>query len=868
MRFPAPGFLCPVVSLTSEKRDELVVACNCGDVRSVRQAAPKQRVVDFQMGRSFPEIMSGINAVVECRHEYRRFTSCKQASSRLQRWDAGWKTGMEFEYVVAGRNRYRVLSELDETSQAGDREDLHVRLVVLSGRTCSPFAVSSISSKALLKSYFQDIPPPHANKSLVMSGKLGFIKEGQLTVFLCARQNRVPSVSQRARIPTSYKSRRIVTYCLVFHTNPSILLARLVAMCGTKLAGQVLAPLLPSPDAVPFHSTRINSRQPAESSSEVVRQLRMFQHLWIAPSLPALIVGLPLADARSHLQLSHPGSRRHDRPPREPEPESSALFTGCSLDFVEPVQFFTQFPNERLSFPQETANRARFPAGSPAFPHEPDVAGGFSRDSPVYPALAFRRCSIFTSSYRHRRLRTRCQKPAKTSQLNLPFFALVMYGSSARPLLNYQEDCNVAQARVKLAELLRECALVLNKRGNGRAGKTGYRRKNSPTSGIVRHDSHLRKSGELTGRGLNPFRLSGRRSLSARLPWPPSGFKCGEELNLLIGWEDKTDLVLYQLYTTSQSFSAMQRPFQIRVCILQVPCSKSRHGRVGLMEQSETHNNPSRSLLFNQSQGNFFSIRPSVKYLPNFNFRRTDESPHSDEIPQTIWERAFASEWLLHVTKRWQVASEFSRALIGERRYNILLASEATLLAALSWLDDFKCQVPQVSVGESKPFSIGSGKQSDCCYEFTDERFDHENVSKRNCRMYAVDCNINSVCMRRPVVGRDETARSWVEANFQKRECIKFIPSPRDETRRIAVNKITSQTNYISKSQRRLVMRNRHANLPKESTDDNARLIKVIRTRKILVRTGSTVSVCTGSTLSVKPTRQNSAMCHGGGSGC
>ncbi|XP_063221522.1 transient receptor potential cation channel trpm isoform X3 [Bacillus rossius redtenbacheri] len=30
---------------------------------------------------------------------------------------------------------------------------------------------------------------------------------------------------------------------------------------------------------------------------------------------------------------------------------------------------------------------------------------------------------------------------------------------------------------------------------------------------------------------------------------------------------------------------------------------------------------------------------------------------------------------------------------------------------------------------------------------------------------------------------RRNTARSWVEANFQKRECIKFIPSPRDESR-------------------------------------------------------------------------------------
>lgn len=25
------------------------------------------------------------------------------------------------------------------------------------------------------------------------------------------------------------------------------------------------------------------------------------------------------------------------------------------------------------------------------------------------------------------------------------------------------------------------------------------------------------------------------------------------------------------------------------------------------------------------------------------------------------------------------------------------------------------------------------------------------------------------------------TARSWIEANFQKRECIKFVPSPRNE---------------------------------------------------------------------------------------
>ncbi|KAJ8865728.1 hypothetical protein PR048_033249 [Dryococelus australis] len=50
-----------------------------------------------------------------------------------------------------------------------------------------------------------------------------------------------------------------------------------------------------------------------------------------------------------------------------------------------------------------------------------------------------------------------------------------------------------------------------------------YPRGNPPTSGIVRHDPHSRKSGSDPGRGMNPIRLGGRRVEAFSLPWGRGG---------------------------------------------------------------------------------------------------------------------------------------------------------------------------------------------------------------------------------------------------------------------------------------------------------------------------------------------------------
>ncbi|KAJ8875178.1 hypothetical protein PR048_023073 [Dryococelus australis] len=59
-----------------------------------------------------------------------------------------------------------------------------------------------------------------------------------------------------------------------------------------------------------------------------------------------------------------------------------------------------------------------------------------------------------------------------------------------------------------------------NRRLNERAGETGDPRENPPTSSIVRHDSHLRKSG-VTRPGIEPGSTSWEASrLTAQPPWP------------------------------------------------------------------------------------------------------------------------------------------------------------------------------------------------------------------------------------------------------------------------------------------------------------------------------------------------------------
>ncbi|KAJ8897334.1 hypothetical protein PR048_002680 [Dryococelus australis] len=48
----------------------------------------------------------------------------------------------------------------------------------------------------------------------------------------------------------------------------------------------------------------------------------------------------------------------------------------------------------------------------------------------------------------------------------------------------------------RLRELMRVIEVSMKQHRNERVGETGYPRENPPTNGIVRHDSHMRKSGD------------------------------------------------------------------------------------------------------------------------------------------------------------------------------------------------------------------------------------------------------------------------------------------------------------------------------------------------------------------------------------
>ncbi|KAJ8871020.1 hypothetical protein PR048_027323 [Dryococelus australis] len=93
------------------------------------------------------------------------------------------------------------------------------------------------------------------------------------------------------------------------------------------------------------------------------------------------------------------------------------------------------------------------------------LVGGFPRGSPVSPALSFRSYSILTS--------------------------ITLTGSRD---LNVKSSPNL---------FILHSPVVWNSTGMKRGGGTGYLRENPPTSGIVRHDIHLRKSG-VTLPGIEP----------------------------------------------------------------------------------------------------------------------------------------------------------------------------------------------------------------------------------------------------------------------------------------------------------------------------------------------------------------------------
>ncbi|KAJ8875124.1 hypothetical protein PR048_023017 [Dryococelus australis] len=111
------------------------------------------------------------------------------------------------------------------------------------------------------------------------------------------------------------------------------------------------------------------------------------------------------------------------------------------------------------------------------------LVGGSSRGSPASPAPSFRRRSI-------------PQSPSSTLKTSL--FRAAQISSLAH-------QCT--KLRSWITRSVNDCF---------RADKSPRKRENPPTNGIVRHDSHLRKSGD--PQGLNPVRLGG--GLTAQSPRP------------------------------------------------------------------------------------------------------------------------------------------------------------------------------------------------------------------------------------------------------------------------------------------------------------------------------------------------------------
>ncbi|KAJ8880730.1 hypothetical protein PR048_017200 [Dryococelus australis] len=104
------------------------------------------------------------------------------------------------------------------------------------------------------------------------------------------------------------------------------------------------------------------------------------------------------------------------------------------------------------------------------------LISGFSRGSPVFSALSFRRCSTLTSLHPHRLSRRRCYAPPKTHHSLFTHFHF-----NVGDLINYR--------------LFTLNEVSMEQRRNERACETGDPRENPPTSGIVRYDPHLRKCG-------------------------------------------------------------------------------------------------------------------------------------------------------------------------------------------------------------------------------------------------------------------------------------------------------------------------------------------------------------------------------------
>ncbi|KAJ8879799.1 hypothetical protein PR048_020407 [Dryococelus australis] len=173
---------------------------------------------------------------------------------------------------------------------------------------------------------------------------------------------------------------------------------------------------------------------------------------------------------------------------------------------------------ERLArSPPTNANRIQSPSASldfrkwELFRMMPFV-GGFSQGSPVSSAPSFRLCSIFNSI-----TLIGSQDLAVKSRPNL--FTHGARTKVARCPFESEEIWTALNIEVLRADDLAIEASMEQRRNEG-AGETGDIRENSPTNGIVRHDSHMRKSG-VNRPGMEPELPCWEASrLTAQSPWP------------------------------------------------------------------------------------------------------------------------------------------------------------------------------------------------------------------------------------------------------------------------------------------------------------------------------------------------------------
>ncbi|KAJ8889338.1 hypothetical protein PR048_008837 [Dryococelus australis] len=152
---------------------------------------------------------------------------------------------------------------------------------------------------------------------------------------------------------------------------------------------------------------------------------------------------------------------------------------------------------------------------------------GFSRGSPVSPASPFRRYSTLTS--------TILIGSQDLDFKNLPYLFTSLTANSTN--INHA-DRNSRSGRLltsRSSEPMRVTEVSMEQSRNEGTGETGDPREDPTTNGIVRHDSHVRKSGA-TQPGIKPGSLWWEASNITAQP-PPVFYGRGRDLSTASKWE-------------------------------------------------------------------------------------------------------------------------------------------------------------------------------------------------------------------------------------------------------------------------------------------------------------------------------------------